>query len=112
MSVLKLDLQVRLTHKDAKSSRHDNSSPTVRWADCAMPGFLRQFSHHLIGYATWLPPLIWFNTYVAQVTFISGPSMYPFLNPQYNESLKKDLCLVYKLYAQWNLDRGMVVTFK
>ncbi|KAK0751069.1 mitochondrial inner membrane protease subunit-like protein [Schizothecium vesticola] len=74
--------------------------------------FVRQFSHHLIGYATWLPPLIWFNTYVAQVTFISGPSMYPFLNPQYNESLKRDLCLVYKLYAQWNLERGMVVTFR
>lgn len=74
--------------------------------------FLRQFSHYLFRYATWIPPLIWFNTYVAEVTFIRGPSMYPFLNPQYNESLRKDLCLVWKLYAHEDLKRGMVVTFR
>jgi hypothetical protein len=38
--------------------------------------------------------------------------MYPFLNPQYNESLRRDLCLVWKLYAQEDLRRGMVVTFR
>ncbi|EGS21417.1 mitochondrial inner membrane protease subunit-like protein [Thermochaetoides thermophila DSM 1495] len=74
--------------------------------------FARQFAHYLIRYATWIPPLIWFNTYVAEVTFIRGPSMYPYFNPQYNESLKKDLCLVWKLYAQEGLARGMVVTFR
>jgi hypothetical protein len=74
--------------------------------------FLRQVSHYLIRYATWIPPLIWFNAYVAEVTFIRGPSMYPLLNPQYNESLKKDLCLVWKLYAHEGLRRGMVVTFR
>ncbi|KAK4126264.1 LexA/Signal peptidase [Parathielavia appendiculata] len=73
--------------------------------------FLRQVSHYLFRYATWIPPLIWFNAYVAQVTFIRGPSMYPFLNPQYNKSLREDLCLVWKLYAQEGLRRGMVVTF-
>lgn len=99
---------------DEKAKTLDTPTPfpTAQWADGAMLRFLGQFSHHLIGYATWLPPLIWFNSYVAQVTFISGPSMYPFLNPQYNESLKRDLCLVYKLYAQRNLERGMVVTFR
>jgi inner membrane protease subunit 2 len=74
--------------------------------------FLRQVSHYLVRYATWIPPLIWFNAYVAQVTFIRGPSMYPFLNPQYHESLREDLCLVWKLYAQEGLRRGMVVTFR
>lgn len=74
--------------------------------------FLRQFSRYLWRYATWIPPLIWFNTYVAELTFIRGPSMYPFLNPQYNESLRKDLCLVWKLYAHKDLRRGMVVTFR
>ncbi|KAK0643551.1 peptidase S24/S26A/S26B/S26C [Cercophora newfieldiana] len=74
--------------------------------------FLGQFTHHLIRYATWLPPLILFNTHVAQVTLINGPSMYPYLNPQYHESLRRDLCLVFKLYAQWNLKRGMLVTFR
>ncbi|KAK4103734.1 LexA/Signal peptidase [Parathielavia hyrcaniae] len=92
-------------------------SPTPRMATwTANPGgrsrFLRQVSHYLLRYATWIPPLIWFNAYVAQVTFIRGPSMYPFLNPQYNESLRKDLCLVWKLYAQEGLRRGMVVTFR
>jgi mitochondrial inner membrane protease subunit 2 len=77
-----------------------------------MSKFLGQFTRHLIRYATWLPPLIWFNTYVAQVTFINGRSMYPYLNPHYNETLRRDLCLVYKLYAQWNLDRGMLVVFR
>ncbi|KAK3307111.1 mitochondrial carrier domain-containing protein [Chaetomium strumarium] len=84
-----------------------------RWgAAGARLQFLRQVSHYLIRYATWIPPLIWFNAYVAEVTFIRGPSMYPFLNPQYNESLKKDLCLVWKLYAHEGLRRGMVVTFR
>lgn len=74
--------------------------------------FFRQLSHYLIRYATWIPPLIWFNAYVAEVTFIRGPSMYPFFNPHYNESLRKDLCLVWKLYSQEGLRRGMVVTFR
>ncbi|KAJ4300405.1 hypothetical protein N0V88_003079 [Collariella sp. IMI 366227] len=74
--------------------------------------FFRQVTHYLLRYATWIPPLIWFNAYVAEVTFIRGPSMYPFLNPQYNDSLRKDLCLVWKLYAQEGLRRGMVVTFR
>jgi inner membrane protease subunit 2 len=74
--------------------------------------FLRQVSHYLVRYATWIPALIWFNSYVAEVTFIRGPSMYPFFNPQHNESLRKDLCLVWKLYAQEGLRRGMVVVFR
>lgn len=74
--------------------------------------FLRQVSHYLVRYATWIPPLIWFNAYVAEVTFIRGPSMYPFLNPQYNESMRRDLCLVWKLYAHEELRRGLVVTFR
>ncbi|KAL1838732.1 hypothetical protein VTJ49DRAFT_2269 [Mycothermus thermophilus] len=74
--------------------------------------FLRQVSHYLVRYATWIPPLICFNLYVAEVTFIRGPSMYPFFNPHYNESLKQDLCLVWKLYAQEDLRRGMIVVFR
>lgn len=87
----------------------------AQWGSALVGGrirFLRQVSHYLIRYATWIPALIWFNTYVAEVTFIRGPSMYPFLNPQYHESLRKDLCLVWKLYAHERLARGMVVTFR
>ncbi|KAH6856673.1 peptidase S24/S26A/S26B/S26C [Chaetomium sp. MPI-CAGE-AT-0009] len=88
------------------------------WGSAAAGGgagrskFLGQVSHYLIRYATWIPPLIWFNEYVAQVTSIRGPSMYPFLNSQYNESLRQDLCLVWKMYPQEGLRRGMVVTFR
>jgi inner membrane protease subunit 2 len=74
--------------------------------------FLRQVSRYLLRYATWIPPLIWFNTYVAEITFIHGPSMYPFLNPHYNESLRRDLCLVWKMYPHEGLRRGMVVLFR
>jgi inner membrane protease subunit 2 len=74
--------------------------------------FTRQFSRYLFGFATWVPVLIIFNTNVAEVTLIDGPSMYPFLNTRYNESLRRDLCLNWKLYAQDNLQRGMIVTFR
>lgn len=74
--------------------------------------FTRQFARYLFGFATWLPVMILFNTKVAEVTLIDGPSMYPFLNTRYNESLRRDLCLNWKLYAQDDLQRGMVVTFR
>ncbi|KAK4181804.1 mitochondrial carrier domain-containing protein [Triangularia setosa] len=74
--------------------------------------FMRQFGHYLIRYATWLPPFIWFNSYVAEVTLINGPSMYPFFNAGYNERLGRDWCLVWKMGAREGLRRGEVVTFR
>lgn len=56
--------------------------------------------------------MVWFNTNVAEVTLIEGPSMYPFLNTNYNQSTRRDLCLNWKLYAQEHLGRGMIVTFR
>ncbi|KAK3687664.1 peptidase S24/S26A/S26B/S26C [Podospora appendiculata] len=85
----------------------------ARWGSAGKtPRFLGQFSGYLFRYATWLPVLIAFNSYVAQVTWIRGPSMYPFLNPHYNESLRKDLCLVSKWSPHRNLERGMIVVFR
>lgn len=52
-----------------------------------------------------------FNMYVAEVTAINGPSMYPFFNPHYNESLRKDWVLVKKHYLMGHLKRGMIVIF-
>jgi len=86
----------------------------AHWAGKARPwlnGF-GEFSNYLFRAATWLPPLIWINTCVAEVTFIKGPSMYPFLNPHYNESTRRDLCLVDKWHGHRGLQRGMVVTFR
>lgn len=56
--------------------------------------------------------MIWFNTSVAELTMIEGSSMYPFLNNNINEPLRRDLCLNVKLYAQTDLARGMIVTFR
>ncbi|OAA64267.1 mitochondrial inner membrane protease subunit [Niveomyces insectorum RCEF 264] len=71
--------------------------------------FVRQFARYLLGFATWLPVAIWFNSTVAEVTLIEGPSMYPFLNSRINESLARDWVLNRKLYAQDDLQRGMIV---
>jgi inner membrane protease subunit 2 len=74
--------------------------------------FTRQFGTYLLGLATWVPVMVWFNTNVAEITLINGPSMYPFLNSHYNESTRRDLVLNWKLYAQESLARGMIVTFR
>ncbi|RKU47679.1 hypothetical protein DL546_009163 [Coniochaeta pulveracea] len=74
--------------------------------------FTRQFGTYLLGLATWVPVVVWFNTNVAEITLINGPSMYPFLNSHYNESTRRDLVLNWKLYAQESLARGMIVTFR
>ncbi|KAB5532630.1 mitochondrial inner membrane protease subunit [Coniochaeta sp. 2T2.1] len=83
------------------------------WARVRNPSpFARQFSRYLVGFVTWLPVLIVFNSNVAEVTLVDGPSMHPYFNTRYNESLRRDLCLNWKLYAQDHLQRGMVVTFR
>ncbi|KAK3905720.1 hypothetical protein C8A05DRAFT_41397 [Staphylotrichum tortipilum] len=87
--------------------RRPPSSPSI-----SPPTFLRSFSRYLIGFATWLPPLIWFNAHVAELTFMRGQSMYPFLNPHYHESTRQDLCLVWKRGVREGLRRGMVVVFR
>jgi len=65
-----------------------------------------------MGYATWIPPLIWLHENVAEPTFIKGQSMYPFFNPHYNESTRQDLCLVDKWNPAEHLERGMIVVFR
>lgn len=83
------------------------------WAQAkSRPTFLRRFSTYLLYGATWIPVMIWFNTNVAELTMIEGSSMYPFLNNNINEPLRRDLCLNVKLYAQADLARGMIVTFR
>lgn len=71
--------------------------------------FTRQFVFRLIGLATWLPVAIWFNSTIVEITRIEGPSMYPFLNSRFNETLERDWVVNRKLYAQEGLQRGMIV---
>lgn len=52
-----------------------------------------------------------FNDYVLEFTKINGPSMYPFLNAERDQTLRRDIVLNFKYGAQDDLQRGMIVTF-
>ncbi|KFA50601.1 hypothetical protein S40293_08867 [Stachybotrys chartarum IBT 40293] len=66
----------------------------------------------LIGYATWVPVIVWFHLHVGQVTAISGPSMYPFLNEDGDKTLRPDWAFDYRFAPQSNLERGMIVSLR
>ncbi|KAK6580672.1 hypothetical protein PZA11_006908 [Diplocarpon coronariae] len=72
---------------------------------------LRELRYWPWAVATWLPAVIFLNDHIGDVTWISGESMYPFLNTGYNEGLKKDFCWTSKLGPTSNLQRGMIVSF-
>lgn len=69
------------------------------------------FSFYMFTFATWVPVVVTFNEFVAEVTNVTGPSMYPFLNAEKDQTLRRDLVLNWKFNAQNNLSRGMIVTF-
>ncbi|KAF4592530.1 Peptidase S24/S26A/S26B/S26C [Ophiocordyceps camponoti-floridani] len=66
----------------------------------------------LVGFATWIPFIVWFNLHVAEVTLVDGGSMYPLLNGDRDTTLKRDAVLNYKWAPQKGLKRGMVVTLR
>jgi len=73
--------------------------------------FIRDTSGYLFIFATWIPAVIFFNENVGEVTNINGPSMYPYLNTSYNETLTKDRGWVNKWRPAEKLKRGMLVSF-
>lgn len=74
--------------------------------------FAWDFSRRLLHWATWIPVVVYFNTFVAEVTFIRGGSMYPFLNGDKDSTLRRDVALNWKMYSHDRLARGMIVTFR
>lgn len=74
--------------------------------------FFRGFNYRLFGFITWVPAIIFFNEHVGEVTWINGPSMYPFLNTNFNEELSRDLCWTSKRSPTTNLKRGMVISLR
>jgi inner membrane protease subunit 2 len=62
--------------------------------------------------ATWIPALIFFNGHVGEVSWISGASMYPYLNTSFNDDLAQDICWTSKWNPTGNLQRGMIVSFQ
>lgn len=61
---------------------------------------------------TWFPVLSFVQEHVVETTTIRGVSMYPYLNDRFDQTELGDLCLTWKLYAQQNLQRGMIVTLQ
>ncbi|RDA85405.1 hypothetical protein CP532_1951 [Ophiocordyceps camponoti-leonardi (nom. inval.)] len=66
----------------------------------------------LLGFASWIPLMIWFNLHVAELTLIDGPSMHPLLNSDWGTTLRRDLVLNWKWNPLDGLKRGMVVTLR
>ncbi|KAI1130719.1 mitochondrial inner membrane protease subunit-like protein [Nemania abortiva] len=73
-------------------------------------GFGR-FSYYMFMFAASVPFVISFNTFVLELAWISGPSMYPFLNAEKDQTTREDIVLNFKYNAQYALQRGMIVTF-
>ncbi|KAL8922225.1 MAG: hypothetical protein Q9208_005304 [Pyrenodesmia sp. 3 TL-2023] len=61
---------------------------------------------------TWLP-VVWFlHTHVFAFMRVTGPSMYPFLNTDWNTSTRKDVVGVWMWGAGEEVRRGEVVVFR
>ncbi|KAK2594249.1 hypothetical protein QQS21_008028 [Conoideocrella luteorostrata] len=76
------------------------------------PSVARTTALNLIGFATWIPAIAWFNLHVAELTLVDGASMYPFMNEDKDSTLRRDVILNYKWSPQDGLERGMVVTLR
>ncbi|OLN87881.1 Mitochondrial inner membrane protease subunit 2 [Colletotrichum chlorophyti] len=81
------------------------------WAR-ARGSFFGDTTIRLLGLATWLPVVIWFQDHVAQPTRVTGASMYPFFNEDRNSTLANDFVLSWKWNAIEGLQKGMVVIFR
>lgn len=60
---------------------------------------------------TWYPMFIFFHDHVGQIMWVTGQSMYPFLNTDYNNSTRKEAVFVHMFNPTGGLKRGMIVAF-
>ncbi|KAI1381735.1 LexA/Signal peptidase [Hypoxylon crocopeplum] len=72
---------------------------------------LGRFGFRLFAFATWIPVVSMFNHYIGELAWINGPSMYPFLNAEKDQTTRNDVVINYKFNAPYGLRRGMIVTF-
>ncbi|KAL9041239.1 MAG: hypothetical protein Q9180_001415 [Flavoplaca navasiana] len=67
---------------------------------------------NILSFVTWLPVLWCFHIYVFQLMWVTGRSMYPFLNTDSDRRLTRDVVAV----SMWNptkgLRRGDIVVFR
>ncbi|KAI1274387.1 LexA/Signal peptidase [Xylaria sp. FL0933] len=72
---------------------------------------LGRFGYYMFMFAASAPVVISFNTFVLELAWIRGASMYPFLNSEKDQTTREDIVLNFKYNAQYALQRGMIVTF-
>ncbi|KAI1431508.1 mitochondrial carrier [Xylaria sp. CBS 124048] len=72
---------------------------------------LGRFSYYVFMFAASVPVVISFNTFILELAWIRGASMYPFLNPEKDQTTREDVVVNFKYNAQYALQRGMIVTF-
>src|SRR6266498_2725742 len=77
-----------------------------------LPSFLRyQSVRPFLKFASWVPVYIVFHDHVGQFMWIYGPSMYPYLNTDYDRSTAQDVVWVDMWRPSEGLKRGMCVAF-
>ncbi|CCU77667.1 mitochondrial inner membrane protease subunit 2 [Blumeria hordei DH14] len=73
---------------------------------------IRDFAYWPFIAISWLPAMILFKSHIGEITPISGESMYPSFNVNFNENLKKDVVWTKKWKPTVELKRGMVVSIR
>jgi mitochondrial inner membrane protease subunit 2 len=77
-----------------------------------LPSFLRRPSlRPILVAASWIPVYMVFHNHVGQFMWVTGPSMYPYLNTDYDRSTAKDVVWVDMWRPMNGLRRGMCVAF-
>jgi hypothetical protein len=74
--------------------------------------FSRDFLYYLYVGSTWIPAAVMFQDWVAEITTVHGPSMYPFLNEDIDRTRRRDVILSFKWNARADLAKGMVITMR
>jgi hypothetical protein len=105
-----LDLHRRINHDAITTMSFPSFSRIFSRARIYKPAF-RDASFYLFGFATWIPAFVFINSHVAELSWIKGASMYPYLNTDFHRNLKQDVCINWKWAPLEGLQRGMIVTF-
>ncbi|KAL8659451.1 MAG: hypothetical protein Q9226_000410 [Calogaya cf. arnoldii] len=91
--------------------RHFNTKIIYqRWQK--FPSVLRDTLFYSVIFISWLPVLWCFHTHVFQLMWVTGRSMYPFLNTDINERLVRDILAVRMWNPTEGLRRGDIVVFR
>jgi len=95
---------------------------SIRERYASLPTPLRRTCRVVGIFGTFLPIGLFFSSHVAQLVWVRGPSMTPYLNEDYDQShTKSDMVLVSMWpYEGWpwpgrrqrRIERGMIVTFR